>query len=143
VEGGANLLLYLSVEVDEDVPTGDEVDARKWRILEKAVLGDQHRIAQFAGHTIMVAFPGKEAPQSLFRHVCFDGDRIAPLTGDGQSILIEIGSQHLQPAADLVTGRFFKQQNCDRISLFASGAAGNPDTNRVGNAFVIEQARDD
>ena len=62
VECGANLLLHLSVEVDEDVPTGDEVDARKWRIPEKAVLGEQNDITQFARHTEMVAFAGKEAP---------------------------------------------------------------------------------
>ena len=29
VKCGANLLLHLPVEVDEDVPTGDEVDTRK------------------------------------------------------------------------------------------------------------------
>ena len=40
VEGRADVLLQLSVEVDEQVPAGDEVDAREWRILEKAVLGE-------------------------------------------------------------------------------------------------------
>ena len=50
VEGGANFMLHFSVEVDEDVPTGDEVDARKWRVLQKAVLGEQDDVAQFARH---------------------------------------------------------------------------------------------
>ena len=54
-------LLHFSVEVDEDVPTGDEVDARKWRVSEKAVLGEQNDIAQFARHAEVVAFAGKEA----------------------------------------------------------------------------------
>src|ERR1700727_3605202 len=46
VECEANLALHLPVEIDEDVATADEIDARKWRILEKAVPGDQHCVAQ-------------------------------------------------------------------------------------------------
>jgi len=109
VKCGANLRLHLPVEVDEDVPTGDEVDTRKWWILEKAVLGDQHHVAQFARHTIMVALAGKEAPQPFFRHVGFDCDRVTTLPCNDQGPIVEIGSKDLQPAADLVTTRFLKQ----------------------------------
>ena len=131
MERGANLLLHLSVEVDEDVPTGDEVDARKWRILQKAVPGEQHDVAQFARHAIMVAFAGKEAPQPFFRHVGFDGDRITTLPCDRQSALVEIGSKDLKPAPDLMTARLLKQQDRNRIGFLAGGAAGDPDANRV------------
>jgi hypothetical protein len=52
-------MLHFSVEVDEDIPAGNEVDARKWRIPEEAVLGEQNDITQFARE--VVAFAGKEA----------------------------------------------------------------------------------
>ena len=44
--------------------------------------------------------------------------------------------------SDLLAARFLKQQNCNRISLLAGGAAANPDADGVGSFLVREQARD-
>ena len=80
------MLLHLSVEIDQHVPAGDEIDARKWRILEQAVPGEQHDVAQLARDTVMVALTGKEAPQPFFRHVGFYGDRITSLPCDRKAL---------------------------------------------------------
>ena len=76
-------VLHLPVEVNEQVPARDQVEARKWRILEKAVLGEQSNITQFAGHLISVAFAGEKSFEPLLGHVGFDGGRIAAFSGRG------------------------------------------------------------
>jgi hypothetical protein len=108
VKSRANLLLHRSVDINEDVAAGDKVDARKGRILEKAVLGDHHDLTQFARHAIVVAFASEEASQPFFRHVGFNSDRITTLPSDGQSAVVEIGSKDPQPAADLMPARLFQ-----------------------------------
>ena len=137
------MLLQLSVQIDQHVPARDEIDARKGRILEQAVPGEQHDVAQLARHTIMVARKGEEAPQPFFRQVGFYGDRIPSLPCERKSTLVKVGGKDLQPTPDVMTACFLKQEHGDRVGLFASGAARHPHTNRIGNAFVVEQAGDD
>ena len=143
MECGADLLLSLPVEVDQQVAAGNQVGVGKGRILQETVPGEQHDVAQFARHAVLVALPGEETPQTLLAHVGFDGERIAGLAAEGQGGVIEVGREDLDFRPDLAAGRLLEQDHRDRISLFAGRAAGNPDPNRVGRALVLEQLRKD
>ena len=123
-------MLHFSVEIDEDVPTGDEVDARKRRVFQKAVLGEQDDIPQFAPDLVLVAFPGEKSPQPFLGHIGFDRGRIAAFPRQAQGDIVEIRSEDLDLTSNLLTARLLEQQNGDRVGLLAGGAAGNPDTNR-------------
>src|SRR5690606_11864802 len=55
VEGRADLLLQLAVEIDEDVAAGDEVDAREGRVLEDVVEGEEDDVPQLLADPVAVA----------------------------------------------------------------------------------------
>ncbi len=141
VKRGADLLLKLAVEIDQHVAAGDEIGARKRRVLEQAVAGEEHGVAQFAGHAVVVALPGKETLEPLLGQVGFDRKRIAALAGKAERHLVEVGGEHLDLAADVTLAQLLKKQNRDRIGLLASGAAGHPGPDGVGRPFILEEDR--
>src|SRR5271169_1724596 len=143
MKGRANLLLQLSIQVDQDVSAGDEVDARERRIPEEAVLGEQYDVPQFARDAKLIALACKEPSQAILGQIGFDSQGITAFPPDGQRSIVEIGSKNLDFGADLVSACFFENLDRDRIGLFASRAARNPDTKRVGGALLIEQTRND
>ena len=55
VQDRQEALLQRRLEVDEQVAAGDEIDARKRRVLEDAVAGEEDNVAQFLPHVIMIA----------------------------------------------------------------------------------------
>ncbi len=110
VEGRADLLLQLAIEVDQHVAAGDEVGARKRRVLEQTVPGEQHDVAQLARDAVVIAFAAEEATEAIVRHVGFDGERIAALAADRQRGLVEIGGEHLDLASYVVAGRFLQKR---------------------------------
>ncbi len=58
VKSAANMLLQLTIEIDQHVSAGDEIDARERRVFEKAVLGEQDHVAQFANDSETGRPPG-------------------------------------------------------------------------------------
>src|SRR5215471_12738447 len=45
VKGGAHLVLQISIEVDQNVAAGDQVDMGEWRVLDQVMHCEQNRIA--------------------------------------------------------------------------------------------------
>ena len=140
---GANLSLSFPVEVDQQVAAGNEIGVGERRILQETVSCEQHHVAQLARDTVLVALPCEESPQTLFAHIRFDGERITAVPPESQGGVIEIGRKNLDLRPDLPAAGLLEQQHRDRIGLFASRAARNPDANWVGRAPVLEELRND
>ncbi len=61
----ADLLLQLAIEIDQEIAAGDQIDAGERRILEQAVAGEQHDVAQFLADPVVVALADEEPTQPL------------------------------------------------------------------------------
>src|SRR5215831_4501305 len=64
VKGVAHLVLQISIEVDQDVAAGNQVDMGEWRVLEQVMQCEQDRIAQLLADPVAVAFADEESPQA-------------------------------------------------------------------------------
>ncbi|MNP08588.1 hypothetical protein D3C76_1006650 [compost metagenome] len=51
-----DVALYVAVEVNQQVPADDQVDLRKRRVQQQAVLGEQHFLADFLAHAKVLLF---------------------------------------------------------------------------------------
>ena len=140
VESAAHLLLQFTVEIDEHVAAGNQVDAREWRILEEIVQREQHHVAQILAHAVAVALADEEAAQALLAHIVLDRRRIAALASDGQRACIEIGAEYLDRRTQIAPAALLHEQHGERIGLLAGRTSRHPHTYRIGR-LVFEQFR--
>ena len=139
MKGGADLLLQLAVEINQQVSAGDEVGAGERRILQETVPGEQHDVAQLPRDPVVVVFAGEEALDAVVRHVGFDRPRITALASDHQGGVVEVGCEHLKLAADVTPRRLLEQEHGDGIGFLAGGAAGYPGADRIAGGLALEQ----
>ncbi len=52
-----DVALYVAVEVNQQVPADNQVDLRKRRVQQQAVLGEQHFLADFLAHAEVLVVP--------------------------------------------------------------------------------------
>src|SRR5215470_7964183 len=63
VKRAASLFLELTIQIDEHVSTGNEIDPGERRVLEQVVTGEQQDFPQFLPDAITVPLARKESPQ--------------------------------------------------------------------------------
>jgi hypothetical protein len=141
VKGVAHPLLQDSIEVDQNIAAGDQVDMGEGGILEQVTHCEQNRIAHLLPDSVSVAFTVEEPPQTIFADVSFDRGWIAATPRHSEGPGIEVRAEHLDGRAKFVLCGFLMQQHCDRIGLFPHGAAWHPDPYRRVQLPSLEQAR--
>ena len=105
--------------------------------------GEKDHLPGLTSYAVMIGFFREIFPQALFGHVGFYRQGISPLSRDGQSVDIQIGRKNLQFRPDLPSRSLVGDQHGDGVSLFAGGAARNPNANRTVLVFaLIEQIWD-
>src|ERR1700730_11489792 len=82
VKGAAHLLLQISIEINEDIAAGNQVDTRERRVREQIVYGEQDHGAQFLTDPVAGVFACKELAQTFLADIGLDRARIAPLPRD-------------------------------------------------------------
>ena len=137
MECTADLLLQVAVEIDQNVAAGDEIDAREGRVFEQVVDREQHQVAQFLAHAVVVALAREEAAQTLLADVRLDRGRIASFPRDGERAGVEIGAENLDRGTQLVARGFLQQQHADRIGFLTGRAAGHPDAQGFGRVDIL------
>src|SRR5262245_51647996 len=123
-----DLGLQIAVEIDEKIPTRDEIHVREWWVTQNAMLRKHDEIAHFALDTVVVAFTHKKSAQALLRHVRLNGDRIACRARNCQRARIEVGGKDLDIGPILAARHLLEQQDGNREDLFSRGAAGHPNS---------------
>jgi hypothetical protein len=58
-------LLDLRLEVDQEIPTGEEVDPREWRVADEVVSREDAQLSQRVGDPVSSTSPREEALESL------------------------------------------------------------------------------
>ncbi len=77
-----DLPLQLALEVDEQVPAADQVDAREGRVLRHVVAREDDQVADLLRHLELVGSPREEALQPLGRDLLGDPLRVEPRWGE-------------------------------------------------------------
>jgi hypothetical protein len=122
-----DLLLGFRAQVDEEIATGDQVEAREWWIGQDIVNGKYHEVAQLGDNSIRAILLLKKAGKSRRGDVRRDRLRINPVAGERHRVAIDIGGEDLQYHRRLRRCGFLEEEHRDGVGLFASAAAGNPD----------------
>ena len=148
MEQQQHLFLRLGSQIDQQVAAGDQIEAREWRIGQHILHREHHHAAQFGHHPVAMLLLGKEAGEPRRRDIGRDRSRIAPLAGQGDRFLVDVGGEDLELQVALGRRDLLEQQHGEGIGLFAGAAAGNPDPQRpvrrvpahqIGNCLLRQQ----
>ena len=85
---GTELLLPLSIQMDQKITTDDQIDAYKGRVLKRVMRCKQDAVAHLFAYAIILAVFDEETAQLLFRDVRRDSFRIATFAGYGESFFV-------------------------------------------------------
>ncbi len=101
VQDGEHTLLGGRLEVNENIPATDEVDAGEGGILEEVVLGKDDTLPDGAADLVMVAVAGEVFLEVVGRDISGDGLGINPLPGDLGGAAVEVGGEETAGQVDL------------------------------------------
>ena len=100
--------------------------------------GENHGFTQWFDHFVGVALGVEVATDQGRRKYAQAGFRIQAAAGVGHRRQIEVGGKNLDLGAVAPVAENFEEQNGDRISLFAGGAAGHPDADFLARRLVCQ-----
>ena len=143
MERGEDFLLQLGLEIDEQIPAGDEVHARERRIAHHILPGKDDLLAQRLAHTVAAVFLHEKPPQPLRRDVLRERLRVEPVARLFQQRLIEIGGEDLELRPARIVGGGLGESHGQRIRLLAGGAAEHPHAHRLIAPALREELRED
>ncbi len=128
MEGGDGPFLCCTLEINQQVATGHQINAGERRIAQQIVFGEDQRFTQIGGDLedttglfdeILVA--------QLLRHVGEAALRVFAFSGREQRFLVQVGGQNLDIGGFAALLEGFEEQNRNRVGLFAGRAAAYPD----------------
>ncbi len=135
-------VLQPGLQIDQDVATADQVQARIGRVARQVVTRKHTHLADCLADLVLLADLGEKAIQALARHVARDVDQVLALTGFGQGGLTQIGREDLQRRVARKFRHPLEQTHGDRVGLFAGCAARHPNAERRVGRAVFEQGRE-
>src|SRR5262245_22545164 len=119
-------LLDGAVQVNQQIPAGDEIEMRERWILDDVVMREQHHLPELALDTVPTRLAVKEALETLLGYVHDIGLGVEAFAGRGDRVFIEIGGEHLYVGRLDHAVEIFREQHADRVRLLAGGAPRNP-----------------
>ena len=143
MESGNQPILQFRLQVDHQVAATDQVQLGEGRILDDVLDGEHHHLADFLLDPVAGIFLDEEATQPFRRDVGGDIGRIDTRAGDGDGIVIEVGTVELDLELAVGLVHELAQHNGDGIGLLAGRTAGHPDAKNIIVGFVGKQLRQD
>ena len=131
MEQGQYLLLFCRLQIDQKVPTGDEIQARERWIGQYIVDRKDDGIAQFRAHSIALVLAREKARQPRRRHVGLDRLGIEAIAAVGHGLGAHVGREDLELRALLCCSERLQEQHGEGIGLLAGAATRNPDADRL------------
>ena len=121
MEERQELPLQFSCEVNQEIPAGEQIELRKWRVHHDILRREDHHFPNLLRDSISKLFLGEIALETLRRDVRGDGRRIQGLARAVNGVFVNIGREYLH--ADLAT-QFqatdaLRDGNGNRIGLFS------------------------
>ncbi len=133
------LLLQLTIEVDQEVTTGDQMELGEGRIAQHAMNRKDDAIPDLGGDSIMIAFGAEVSRQPGLRYIGRDRGGVNALARRSQGSLVDIRPENHQVAMHVAPADFLAEENRECVGLLTGGAARHPDTNRLTRLRVLDQ----
>src|SRR6516162_7188213 len=89
----------------------------------------------------MLTLTIKEVPKPLLVDVSLNRQPEAALARCGERARVEVRAEDLHGLTDLMTRRFFEQEDRERIGFLAGRTAGDPHAYSLVSGFILEQFR--
>src|SRR4051812_41477127 len=102
-------LLQFAVNVDQEVSAGNQIQPRKRRVFENAVLRKYNQVADFAPDAVFVAFLDKISPQTVLGQIRAQRIGITAFARRSERFCVEIGGKDLDLRPDIALGRFVEE----------------------------------
>ena len=131
MENIENPLLHTGFKIDQDIAAADQINPAKWRVGKQVLNTENDGRTQLRANDIVLAIRAfnEMAMQPCGRHSRGNADRVVPQTANIEGIVIGIGRENLNRAMFACAAQPVKDHHCHGVCLFASRAAGNPDSN--------------
>ena len=143
VEQGDDLLLRLLLEIDQEVPATDQVDAKERRVLQQVLRREDHPLPQFLPDQAAVVGPLEEATQPFIGNLALDRGGEQAAASDAEAVLAAVGREDLDVEAFLRRFRLLGDQHRDRVGLLAGRTGRNPHPDHVAALALAHQRHDD
>ena len=142
VECGDHLVLQTSVEIDQQVATGDEVHPREGRIADDTVGREDAKIAHLFPDNPTAAILdeepllalGAQSPQQLLR--------VAARARDSERGLVNVGCEDLDARHRGTAIHPLANEDAQGVHLFAGRTTGNPNPDRLVGSATLEKRGD-
>ena len=139
------LLLQLRVQVDQQVPAGQDVELGEGRVHDEVLRGKDHHLADLFADPVAVLVLDKEPAQALRRHIRGDVGRIDALAGFVDGVPVQVGGKDLErkvPGRLHLLQRLFEDDG-QGIGFLPRRAAGHPGPQRLAGRAARQERRDD
>jgi hypothetical protein len=123
-------LLGILIEIDEQIPTRQEIDLRERRVLDHALDGKDTELPDVLLDAVTIALANKEAFQAFGADIRRDTLGIQPLTGVLDDIRIDIRGEDLDMPRSPRALPELVEQHRHGVRFFSRRAGRDPDTQR-------------
>ena len=132
VEEGDQALLDRRLQVDQQVPAGEDVDPGERRVREQVLRGEDHHPPDLLSDPVPGVVPDEEPGEALLADVGRDGLGVPADPGPVDGVDIEVGGVDLERAPLLrrEDRERLAEDDGQRVGLLAGRAAGDPGAER-------------
>jgi hypothetical protein len=135
-------LLGFAIEINETVPAGNQVQARKGCIFQQVMLSEQENLAYFTPDPESTGLFDKKSTEPLVADVRGDRVWVSADSGNLDCTVVEVATKNLEHGRAVQLSGVLQQEHPNRISLLAGGARWHPNSDEVVGTFVLKQLWD-
>jgi hypothetical protein len=118
--------LQIRSQVNQDVATGDQIEARERRIGDHTLDGEHAHGTQALGHAVEPVLAHEEALDPLARHVRERRRGIQTRTRARERGLVDVSGEDLRLQGVLPLLQLLEEQDPDGVRFFSGAAARDP-----------------
>ncbi len=126
VEGREEPVLQFRLEVDEEVPAGEQVEPREGGVLDDVLDREHHHLPDLLLDPVPAFHLHEVAAQPLGPDVLHDVGRVDPGARGRDGVLVEVGRVDLDLEVEVALVHQLVQQDGDGVGLLSGGAARHP-----------------
>ena len=135
-------LLRRRIQINQHIAARYKIEARKRRVFQNVVIGEQNPLAQFAPHAIAVAFFHEKPAQAFRGNVRRVVQSVKPFARRRNRGFVNVGRENLYfGRVNPAVVEPFGEQHPNRIRFLARRAAHHPNANLFARLFFVKDAR--
>ncbi len=143
VQDGDQPLLEHRVEVDQQVPAGDQIEMGEGRIGDRVVPREDHHVPDCLADPVPAVRFHEESPQPCGGDILLDRLGVKPRPGFVDAGMTQVTRKDLHRDRAALVGGEFGERNRDRIGLLPGGTPQYPDPDREVAGTIPDQLRKD